>query len=323
MDVNNQKQHILVAGDHQTAWSLCVCLLQAGHRVTLFSSSKAAALNAINQHIIDFNKIDGKRVAVENLNVVSMIHNQLIFDLAIAITPENLGIKEALIHELENKLPDNTLIAVNIESFTLSALQQQTKNPERLIGANWAEPAHTTYFLEIITNSLTDMKLVAPFCKTAKLFWQKDPYILEKNYGIRSRMLLALVREAFYLIDNEYVTVEDIDRACRNDAGYYLPFAGNFRYMDLMGTYMYGIVMQDLNPELSKNTNIPQFCQKIINQADKGIKSGKGFYNYTSEEAAEWESTFRKFSYQIKEIISRYPFNNPSETNPVIPAVLP
>lgn len=323
MDVNNQKQHILIAGDDQTAWSLCVCLLQAGHQITLFSASKSKALKAINQHITDLNKVDGKRIAVENLKIVSMIYHSVTFDLAIAITSENLGVKEAMIQELENKLPENTLIAINTESFTLSSLQQQIKNPERLIGANWTEPAHTTFFLEIITNSFTDMNLVDVFYQTAKLHWRKDPYILKNNTGIRSRMMLALVREAFYLIENEYVTVEDIDRACRNDAGYYLPFAGNFRYMDLMGTYMYGIVMQDLNPELSKNTHVPQFCQDMIDRADKGMASGKGFYNYTPEEAADWESTFRKFSYQIQEIISKYPFNYQLETEPVIPVVLP
>lgn len=323
MDINNQKQHILVAGDHQTAWSLCVCLLQAGQRVTLFTASKADALKSIHQHINDLNTLNGHIIAVENLNIVSMIRNSMAFDLAIAITPENIGIKEALVQELENKLPDDTLIAINTESFTLSALQQHTRHPERLIGANWTEPVHTTYFLEIITNSFTDMKLADQFYQTAKLFWQKDPYILKRNRGIRSKMMLALVREAFYLIENEYVTIEDIDRACRNDAGYYLPFAGNFRYMDLMGTYMYGVVMQDLNPELSKHTHIPQFCQDIINQADKGMVTGKGFYGYTAEAAAEWDAVFRKFSYQIQEIISKYPFNYQPETKPVIPAVLP
>lgn len=323
MDTTNRKQHILVAGDEKTAWSICVCLLQAGQQVTLLSTSKANALKEINQHIIDLNDIDGSIIVVENLHIVSMIRPSVAFDMVIAITPENLAIKEALIHELESKLPADILIAVNTESITLSALQQKTRHPERLIGANWTEPVHTTYFLEIITNSSTKTELAEQFCQTAKLLWQKDPYILKTNCGIRSKMMLALVREAFYLIENNYVTIEDIDRACRNDAGYYLPFAGNFRYMDLMGTYMYGIVMQDLNPELSKNTHIPDFCKALIKQRNKGMQTGKGFYNYTPSEAVEWEAVFRKFSYQIQKVINKYPFNYQPEIKPVIHADLP
>ncbi|WP_419803374.1 3-hydroxyacyl-CoA dehydrogenase NAD-binding domain-containing protein [Mucilaginibacter sp.] len=323
MDLNHKNQHILVAGDHPTAFSLCVCLLQAGHLVTLLCTSKADALKKINLHISDSNKNEGRLITTGNLNITSIIGNAVAFDIAIAITAENIVVKEALIRELESKLPDDTLIAINTESFTLSALQQHAQHPERLIGANWTEPAHTTFFLEIITNSFTDIKLAHQFYQTAKLCWQKDPYILKRNRGIRSKMMMALMREAFYLIENEYVTIEDIDRACRNDAGYYLPFAGNFRYMDLMGTYMYGIVMQDLNPELSKDTHIPQFCLDIVYQAEKGMKTGKGFYDYTPEEAAGWEAAFRKFSYQIREIISKYPFNHQPKTKAVIPVVLP
>ena len=118
--------------------------------------------------------------------------------------------------------------------------------------------------------------------------------------------MYAMMREGIHLVENGYATIEDIDRACRNDAGYYLPFAGNFRYMDLMGAYMYGVVMQDLNPELSKNKHIPEFCRKLFQSGAEGMRDGKGFYEYEEGEAEEWEKKFRKFSYEIKDVISKY-----------------
>lgn len=118
-----------------------------------------------------------------------------------------------------------------------------------------------------------------------------------------------MIREAFYLVENGYVSVEGIDRGCRNDAGYYMPFAGNFRYMDLMGTFIYGLVMQDLNPELSKSRHIPHFFQELIQKGNLGMDSGKGFYDYQDGEPENWDALLQQFSYQISDLISKYPFN--------------
>jgi 3-hydroxybutyryl-CoA dehydrogenase len=324
MDILRYKeQHILILGNKKTALSICVCLLQAGHRVTLFNRSAVDVAAGINQHLADLRELADTDVDTQNLEIVNTLDSSADYDMAIAITNENIGDKHAMIHDLENTLADDALIAINSESIALSTLQLHAKHPERIIGANWVEPVHTSYFLEIITNVQTNQQLVQDFYNTAKELWQKDPYILKSDRGIRAKMMSALIREAFYLVENNYVTVEDIDRACRNDAGYYLPFAGNFRYMDLMGTFMYGVVMQDLNPELSKNTHIPKFCQDLIDQGDKGMATGKGFYNYAPGEAAEWEATFRKFSYQIQQIISKYPFQYKQEAVPVIPVFIP
>jgi 3-hydroxybutyryl-CoA dehydrogenase len=256
----------------------------------------------------------GETVSIAKLEVVSRLHNEAGYDVAIAVTNENPDEKAALIRELDGILNENATLVINTESIALSALQQYSNNPRRLLGVNWAEPAHTTCFLEVITNETSQQHLVDDFCHTARELWKKDPYVLKKDKGVRAQLMCALLREAFYLVENNYVTVEDIDRACRNDAGYYMTFAGNFRYMDLMGTYMYGIVMQDLNPELSKNSHIPAFCQRLIDVGSKGMVSGEGFYDYGPGEAEQWDAVFRKFSYQIQQIIDKYPFQYKEQT---------
>lgn len=120
--------------------------------------------------------------------------------------------------------------------------------------------------------------------------------------------MCALIREAFYLVEHNYVSAEDIDRACRNDPGYYLPFAGNFRYMDLMGTYLYGLVMEDMNPDLSAGSGIPEFFTGLLDNDHLGMATGKGIYDYGEGESAQWESLFGKFNVQIQALMEKYPF---------------
>lgn len=180
------------------------------------------------------------------------------------------------------------------------------------MGLNWTEPAHTTLFLEIISSEQS-VGLAEELNRFAKAYWGKDP-IVAHEHGVRSRLISAMAREASFLVDNGYASVEDIDRACRNDAGYYLPFSGNCRYMDLMGTYAYGMVMKDLNPDLSKDKEIPQFFKKVLEEGALGMQNKKGFYAYSSASVNNWRRTMEKFSYQIQDIIEKYPFNYKKET---------
>lgn len=312
-----KRQPILIAGSNKLAVSICVCLLRAGNEVTLLHADPSDVSLQINRHLTDLQEHTGEVVNGHHLHITGNPDRSGGYDIAIAITDENVTDKIAVIRKLEDHLAADALIAVNMESIALSTLQHHAKHPGRIIGANWTEPAHTTYFLEIITNPITQHQLADDFYNLAKESWHKDPYMLTNDKGIRSRMMCALLREAFYLIENNYVRIEDIDRACRNDAGYYLPFAGNFRYMDLMGTYMYGVVMQDLNPELSKSTHIPQFCRDILGNGDKGMENNKGFYQYEPGEAEKWEETFREFSYRIQHIIGKYQLTSVHEETPV------
>lgn len=305
-----KKNPVLIVGNNKLAFSVTVCLLAAGQHITLYTEKEAEALECINTHLSDLYQHESDALAMDRFDIKGHLGDEMNYRLTLVITKENLFHKRSVIQQLEEVLPSQSVIAINTESIPLSAIHQDTVHPERIIGLNWSEPAHTTYFLEIITNESNPKELVNDFYATAKLFWKKDPYVLNKGNGIRARMMSAMVREAFYLVEKGYVSVEDIDRACRNDAGYYLPFAGICRFMDLMGTYGYGVVMRDLNPELSKDRHIPAFFMEIIQKGGEGMENGKGVYTYRDGEVEKHRELFRKFSYQIERMISKYPFND-------------
>lgn len=277
---------VLLIGDHPLTRSIASCLQRGG-----FSF---ASENRLPEQAVPF----AARV----------------YGMAILITDEDLLMKKEMLAKLEMILHRDAIIAVNTETIGLDLLQENASFPRRIMGVNWTQPADTTCFLEIIANDITDPILTSQLQRTAIDFWKKDPYIIKGNTGIRMRLTGALIREAFYLVKHGYATVEDIDRACRNDAGYYLPFAGNLRYMDLMGTYAYGMVMKDLNPELSTDGHIPDFFQRMLAGKEWGMESGKGFYTYVPGESEKWQELLSKFGRQVRELFEKYPFKyNPKE----------
>jgi 3-hydroxybutyryl-CoA dehydrogenase len=304
-----KKEKVLVTGEGRLVFSIAACLLQAGYPVVLYTENKHEAKKNIVVHYTDLLRHTGQSFNREQLEVTDVLDNDLHYKLVIAVTGEDVLRKKSLIRELERKLPAGSVIGVNTESIPLHVLQEGTMHPERIIGLNWTEPAHTTYFMEIIANAKNDRALVKQLANEAKTYWGKDPYIIAGELGIRAKMMAAMTREAFYLVENGYASVEDIDRACRNDPGYYLPFAGNFRYIDLMGgAGTYGRVMKDLNPELSKSGKIPAFFINAAQQSNGSAENSEGLYEYQEGDMEKWEETFREFSYRIKQVIDKYPF---------------
>lgn len=303
---------VLLTGEGKLTFSIAVCLLQAGHKVTLWTGDGEAALRSINEHCEDLKRPPFKKLRQSSLEITDEVAKGA-YGLAIAVTPEDAEKKKSVVQQLEAIVHPDTAIVVNTESILLSAIQEGAVHPSRIFGCNWSEPAHTTLFLEVVANNITGKDLVTAFYRQAREYWKKDPYVIAGDLGIRAKMLSAIVREAFFLVENGYASVEDIDRACRNDPGYYLSFAGNFRYMDLMGACGYGEVMKDLNPELCKAQQVPEFFSNIIRQGYFGIQQNRGLYEYKEGDMAKWNETFRKYSYQIQEIIERYPFGNTNE----------
>ena len=303
------KKAVLLVGSNKLTYSIALCLRSAGNPVVLVTQDCESAINYFELYTTD--NLLGREQ--ETLKITTDLHFEDRISMVIAVTKEDLLVKRELIASLEKVIPMDVLIAINTESFPLSDLQISTSAPERILGANWVEPANTTFFLEIIANRTTRQSFVDYFYNTAAGSWGKDPYVINGDSGIRMRLLAAMIREAFYLIKNDYANVEDIDRACRNDAGYYLPFAGNLRYMDLMGTYAYGMVMKDLNPELAKDQEAPAFFNTMIKNAQLGMESGIGFYGYQPGEREKWEALLNRFSHQIGDLIEKYPFNYKTE----------
>lgn len=276
---------IAIVGDGKLACSVAAMMLRANQETTLLTSDVAAAYSAVKEAVPD---------NVKQLILPSDWPAVLPHQWIVIVTEESNDTKQRLIRRLDECASADALIAINTESIPLTELQASSRHPERVLGLNWCYPADLTLFLEIIGNEKTNPDHVRALQTIATGGWHKDPYTVKSGFSVRARMMAAWAREAFYLVENGYASMESVDRACRNDAGYYLPFAGNFRYMDLMGTYAYGVVMKDLNPELSKATQVPH---SIV----------ANLQGYATDQPEDWEKIVRTFGAEIRELILKYP----------------
>lgn len=306
---------VAVVGLGLMGCSITTCLLIAGHPVVAIAPISDDLQHAEKritnhlQHSLEQGLVTNKPEHYLEQLTISMDYSLLKpCRLVIECTIENEAIKKSVYDKIESVIANDALLVSNTSAIPISILQKMTAHPGRFFGLHWAEPSHTTRFLEIICGELSDIEK-GEYLYGLSHKWHKEPTLVRKDIRgfISNRLMYAMYREAFYLVENGYASIEDIDRACRNNAGYWMTLVGLFRWMDLTGVPAYHNVMKDLFPTLSNSTEVPKLIDDIVKQGGRGVSNGKGFYNYTPEEARLWEETYTEFTFDIRKLALKYP----------------
>ncbi len=296
--------------------SIVTCLLVAGHCVvgvevdearrkctrqrvlTLLKELKQEGLSEADPHLLV------KRVRVAD-DYAALANCAVVIE-AIA---ESVQAKRRAMRKIENVVSPKALVCSNTSAIPITEIQHGALHPERILGVHWAEPAHVTRFMEIIRGRQTSPTSAQRAANMASNWWRKEPSLVRRDVRgfITNRISYAMFREAFHLVETGVATVADVDRSLRNDVGYWITFAGPFRYMDLTGIPAYERVMRDLLPDLSSNTKVPRLMRKIVGSGGRGVANGRGFYRYTPAQAKRWGKLFLKFSYEIRRLAMKYP----------------
>ena len=294
--------------------SIATCILAAGHNVTSLVKDLSQANEAKTRILGFLEQLHEEEILTQNPQEVLKRHT--ITDdvsllkghkVVIESITENIEEKKNVYQRLETVLSPTAIIGSNTSAIPVTVLQSGLQHPERVLGIHWAEPAHITRFMEVICGKDSDLLYAHQMMALAES-WGKEPSLLKKDIRgfITNRIMYAMLREAFYLVENGYATVEDVDRSLRNDLVYWITFAGPFRFMDLTGIPAYLTVMKDLFPELSNTAQVPSMMEELVASGAKGVSNAQGFYPYTAQSAEHWEEQFIEFSYDIRKLAKKY-----------------
>jgi 3-hydroxybutyryl-CoA dehydrogenase len=294
--------------------SIAACLVAAGHPVTGITDNAEVSVGTphrIRELLIEMAEegllSDSIEEVVGRFRMTTDLSEIAGARIVFESVTEDLQLKRELLHRAEQFVAPDCILATNTSALPVSELQEGAVHPERILGLHWDEPAHITRFMEIIPGKATAPEYMDRAAHLA-LGLGKEPSRLRREIRgfITNRISYAMFREACYLVESGVCTVEDVDRSLCNDVGWWIPFAGPFRYMDMMGVEGYHRVMRDLLPDLSTSPEIPRLISDIVEGGGRGISNGRGFYQYTPEEAKAWEEKFIEFNYRIRRLTAEY-----------------
>lgn len=223
-------------------------------------------------------------------------------DFVIESIVEDVGIKNDVFGELEHVVRRDVPIASNTSSLSVTLLAKRRQVPERFLGMHWAEPAYATRFLELVRGEQTSDDA---FQKATDLAYRvgKEPSLVQKDVPafVVNRIGYAMLREALHLLETGVADAETIDRSFRHAVGLWASFAGPLRWVDLSGgPALYGKTMSNVLPTLSNATEITDGMRRMMENGDKGIVNGRGFYKYSPDDAKIWEERFRRSVWQVR-----------------------
>jgi 3-hydroxybutyryl-CoA dehydrogenase len=228
-------------------------------------------------------------------------------DFVIESVLEDLSVKKSVFQVLEEVVAPDVPIASNTSALPISLLQAYRKHPERFLGMHWAEPAYATRFLELIRGEQTGD---AAFDKAVALAERlgKEPSVVRKDIPgfIVNRLGYAMYREALNLLELGIADVESIDRAFSNACGLWATFCGPFRWIDITGgPTLYGNAMRGVLPTLSTSATVPKVLEKMMENGDRGVLNGRGFYQYGPDDAPYWEALLHERAWVVHDLQKR------------------
>src|SRR5690606_6775991 len=185
--------------------SISACLLMAGHRVIAVAPIPAdlgKAYPIIYRHLErSYDEGLTTQPASELIKEFSISEDYSSLEscaLVIECTIEDLDIKKMVYGLIEEQVSEHAIIASNTSAIPISKLQKYLKTPTRFLGLHWAEPSHTTRFLEIICGKDSDQDK-AEWLYALSHYWGKEATLVRKDIRgfITNRLMYALYREAF------------------------------------------------------------------------------------------------------------------------------
>jgi 3-hydroxybutyryl-CoA dehydrogenase len=297
--------------------SIVVSLLIAGHPVKAIAplpEDIELGPVRIKEQLIECDKCGLLSLPVESYGsqlVVTDDYSQLEnCQFVLECVSESMEVKKEVYQKITSATGMDCIIATNTSAIPISILQQFVTHPERFMGVHWAEPAYMTRFLEITCGNQTSLQR-AEWMFSLATHWKKEPTILRKDIRgfVTNRLMYAIYREALQMVNSGETTIEDADKSFHYDAGSWMTLMGVFKRMDFMGLDDFNEFFKNIFPKLNNDDQVPQIMQTIVNKKAKGIKSTQGLYNYTKDEAKNWEEKFALFNKDIYELAAKYPFD--------------
>ena len=201
--------------------------------------------------------------------------------LVIEAIVESLPAKRELLAELEAVVKPETVLASNTSSLSIDAMAAGLRNPGRVVGMHFFNPAPAMRLIEVVHGSLTE-RAVIDAVRAVATAWGKIAVPVVSSPGfIVNRVARPFYGEAHRLIEEGAADPATIDALLREAGGFRM---GPLELTDLIG--------QDVNLAVCTSvweaTNFdpryaPSVWQRGLVEAGRlGRKSGRGVYDYDS-----------------------------------------
>jgi 3-hydroxybutyryl-CoA dehydrogenase len=201
-------------------------------------------------------------------------------DLVIEAATENREIKLNLFKQLSEICGDNTILASNTSSISITQIASVTKNPGNVIGMHFMNPVPVMKLVEVIRGYATTNEVTQTIMKLSRQL-EKVPVEVNDYPGfVANRILMPMINEAIYTLYEGVAGVNEIDTVMKLGMAHPM---GPLQLADFIGLDVCLAILNVLYNGFGNPKYAP--CPLLVNMVTAGhtgVKSGSGFYKYTA-----------------------------------------
>jgi 3-hydroxybutyryl-CoA dehydrogenase len=278
---------VAVVGTGTMGQGIAQVALVAGHPVRLYDAAPgraAAAAEAIGarlDRLVAKDRLTGadRDAARARLQPASNLTDLADCVLVVEAVLEELDVKQRLFGELEDIVGDDCLLATNTSSLSVTAIGGALRNPGRLVGLHFFNPAPLLPLVEVVSGFATDVTSATRAYETARA-WGKTPVACADTPGfIVNRIARPFYAEAFAVHESQAADPATIDAVLRESGGFRM---GAFELTDLIGQDVNESVTHSVWRSFFQDVRFtPSLAQRRLVEAGRfGRKTGHGWYDY-------------------------------------------
>ncbi|MDG1328506.1 MAG: 3-hydroxybutyryl-CoA dehydrogenase [Flavobacteriaceae bacterium] len=229
---------------------------------------------------------EDKRRTLNNITTYTNLEEGVEYaSLVIEAATENLELKLKIFRDLEKFCPEDTILASNTSSISITQIASVTSRPEMVVGMHFMNPVPVMKLVEVIKGYNTSQETFDMVQKISEKL-NKIPVAVNDYPGfVANRILMPMLNEAIETFYNGVAGVKEIDTVMKLGMAHPM---GPLQLADFIGL---DVCLSILNVMYDGFKN-PKYapCPLLVNMVTAGklgVKSGEGFYDYSENRKAE------------------------------------
>ncbi|ADB63013.1 3-hydroxyacyl-CoA dehydrogenase (plasmid) [Haloterrigena turkmenica DSM 5511] len=196
-------------------------------------------------------------------------------DLVVEAVPEEMDLKQEVFADVEAATGEETVIASNTSSLSVTEMASALEHPERAVGLHFFNPPHIMDLVEIVIAEQTDERTEAFAVDYVQGIEKEDVVVRDTAGFATSRLGVALGLEAIRMVEQGVASPADIDAGM--ELGYGHPM-GPIELTDHVGLDVRLHIAEHLREELGERFKPPQSLRRKVRAGKLGKKTGEGYY---------------------------------------------